>query len=159
MTCSTNFTMAMDSNKMAAKALELMKEVLAQANADAFEYDCRETFDRFANNLVVKGSEIMDTECYGLLPETYHIILPEMFKAVARQFFFTKFSAHIFFESSYGYEEFDMTYEECELAMDTFSHDYCGEPSCEECDDYYEYFEEDGHKGYCCVNCGHIISV
>ena len=55
----------MDSNKMAAKALELMKEVLAQANADAFEYDCRETFDRFANNLVVKGSEIMDTECYA----------------------------------------------------------------------------------------------
>ena len=99
MNCSTTFSMKMESKKMATKALEIMKSVLAQTDADGFEYDSRETFDRFADNLVVKGSEIIDTQSYGLMPETYHIVLPEMFKAVARCFCFDKFSAKIYYDS------------------------------------------------------------
>ena len=101
MNCSTTFSMKMESKKMATKALEIMKSVLAQTDADGFEYDSRETFDRFADNLVVKGSEIIDTQSYGLMPETYHIVLPEMFKAVARCFCFDKFSAKIYYDSTY----------------------------------------------------------
>ncbi len=67
MNCSTTFSMKMESKKMATKALEIMKSVLAQTDADGFEYDSRETFDRFADNLVVKGSEIIDTQSYGLM--------------------------------------------------------------------------------------------
>lgn len=88
MNCSTTFSMKMESKETATKALEIMKSVLAQTDVDGFEYDSRETFDRFADNLVVKGSEIIDTQSYGLMPETYHIVLPEMFKAVARCFCF-----------------------------------------------------------------------
>ena len=60
MNCSTTFSMKMESKEMATKALEIMKSVLAQTDVDGFEYDSRETFDRFADNLVVKGSEIID---------------------------------------------------------------------------------------------------
>ena len=174
MNCSTNITMVMGSNKMAVKALELMKEFLTQANADEFECECRESFDRFANDLMVKGSKIMSTSYYCLEPETYHIILPEMFKVVAHQFFFNKFSGYIYCESNYGFEEFGITYEKGKLVMETLHHDYCGEPycdecfeyhdnceepSCEECDDRYDYFEEDGVAGYRCCDCGHTITV
>ncbi len=112
MNCSTAFSMKMESKKMASKALEIMKSVLAQTDADGFNYDSRETFDRFADNLKVKGSEIIDTQSYGLMSETYHIVLPEMFKAVARCFCFDKFSSHIYFESTYWSEEFDIIYED-----------------------------------------------
>ena len=110
MNCSTTFSMKMESKKMATKALEIMKSVLAQTDADGFEYDSRETFDRFADNLVVKGSEIIDTQSYGLMPETYHIVLPEMFKAVARCFCFDKFSAKIYYDSTYVWENYDINY-------------------------------------------------
>ena len=39
MNCSTAFSMKMESKKMATKALEIMKSVLAQADADGFNYD------------------------------------------------------------------------------------------------------------------------
>ena len=64
MNCSTTFSMKMESKEMATKALEIMKSVFAQTDADGFEYDSRETFDRFADNLVVKGSEIIDIANY-----------------------------------------------------------------------------------------------
>ena len=159
MNCSTAFSMKMESKKMATKALEIMKSVLAQADADGFNYDSRETFDRFADNLKVKGSEIIDTQSYGLMSETYHIVLPEMFKAVARCFCFDKFSSHIYFESTYWSEEFDIIYEDGELMISSIYHDNCEEPCCHECDDYYEYFEEDGVECYRCCECGHTITV
>ena len=156
MNCSANISIVMRSNKMAVKALELMKEFLTQANADDFECACRESFDRFANDLMVKGSKIISTSHYCLEPETCHIILPEMFKVVAHQFSLTKFSGYIYCESDYGFEEFGITYEKGKLVMETLLHDYCGEPYCDEC---FEYFEEDGHEGYRCCVCDRIISV
>lgn len=159
MNCSTTFSMKMESKEMATKALEIMKSVLAQTDVDGFEYDSRETFDRFADNLVVKGSEIIDTQSYGLMPETYHIVLPEMFKAVARCFCFDKFSAKIYYDSTYVWENYDINYEEGELVINSLYHDNCEEPFCEECDDCYDYFEEDGVAGYRCCDCGHTITV
>ena len=41
MNCSTTFSMKMESKKMATKALEIMKSVLAQTDVDGFEYDSR----------------------------------------------------------------------------------------------------------------------
>lgn len=36
-----------------------MKEALAQIDADGFKYDSRKTVDDFANDLMVKGSEVI----------------------------------------------------------------------------------------------------
>ena len=38
MNCSTAFSMKMESKKMATKALEIMKSVLAQTDVDGFKY-------------------------------------------------------------------------------------------------------------------------
>lgn len=158
MNCSTNFAAKMENKKMATKALEIMKSVLAQIDANGFEDDSRETIDRFADNLKVKGSEIIDTQSYGLMPKTYHIVLPEMFKAVARYFCFDKFTANVFFDSTYIWEDYEVTYENGELIINSLYHDACEEPYCEDCDGYYELIEEDGVE-ICCCECGHTIPV
>lgn len=154
-----DFNMKMETEMMATKALELMKDVLTHVNADGFVYDSRETIDRFANNLMVKGSEIVDTQSQGLMPETYDIVLPEMFKAVARSFASDKFAAKIVYDSTYAWEIFEISYEGGKLTINSLYHDNCEEPYCTECDDYYEYFEENGVAGYRCCDCGHTITV
>lgn len=169
--------MKMESKETATKALEIMKSVLAQTDVDGFEYDSRETFDRFADNLVVKGSEIIDTQSYdfandlmvkgsaviapgncGLMPDANHIAIPEMFKAVARCFCFDKFTTKVFFDSDYEWESFDIIYEDGELIINSLYHDHDAEPYCEDCDDYYRIIEEDGTE-ICRCECGHTISV
>ncbi len=157
MECSISMNVKMETKAMATKALEVMKKVLAQA--DGFEYDCRETIDRFAATLMVKGSEIVSTGGWGLLRETNLVVLPEMFKAVARCFCSEKFSAKLFYDSTYEWESFDISYEDGKLIIKSLYHNSDDEPHCDECDDYYEYFEEDGVEGYRCCGCGHIISV
>ena len=62
MCCVTEITLKMETEMMAAKALELMKDVLAQA--DGLELDSRKTIDRFANTLMVQGSAVISSgEC------------------------------------------------------------------------------------------------
>ena len=56
---ANTFTLKMENKKMAAKALEVMREALAQIDADGFKYDSRKTVDDFANDLMVKGSEVI----------------------------------------------------------------------------------------------------
>lgn len=158
MNCSTTFSMKMESKEMATKALKIMKSVLAQTDVDGFEYDSRETFDRFADNLVVKGSEIIDTQSYGLMPDANHIAIPEMFKAVARCFCFDKFTTKVFFDSDYEWEVFDISYEDGELIINSLYHDPDAEPYCEDCDDNYRLIEEDGIE-ICRCECGHTMPV
>ena len=79
MCCVTEITLKMETEMMAAKALELMKDVLAQA--DGLELDSRKTIDRFANTLMVQGSAVISSGEWGLESDTNHIVLPEMFKA------------------------------------------------------------------------------
>lgn len=59
---ANTFTLKMENKKMATKALEVMKEALAQIVADGFKYDSRKTVDDFANDLMVKGSEVIAEE-------------------------------------------------------------------------------------------------
>ena len=47
MCCVTEITLKMETELMAAKALEIMKDVLAQTDADGLELDSRKTIDRF----------------------------------------------------------------------------------------------------------------
>ena len=157
MCCVTEITLKMETEMMAAKALELMKDVLAQA--DGLELDSRKTIDRFAETLMVQGSAVVSSGEWGLESDTNHIVLPEMFKAVARCFCFDKFTAKVFSSSSYVWEAFEISYEDGELVINSLYHDNCEEPSCDECDDCYDYFEENGVAGYRCCECGHTISV
>ena len=90
---ANTFTLKMENKKMATKALAVMKEALAQIDADGFKYDSRETVDDFANDLMVKGSEVIAAGNCGLMPDANHIAIPEMFKAVARCFCFDKFTS------------------------------------------------------------------
>ena len=155
----TDFAMKMNTEAMAIKALEIMKSILVQVDTTGFQYDSRENLDRFAGSLMVKGSEIVNNQRYGLTPETYDIVLPEMFKAVARCFYLEKITAVVIYDSTYAWEKFDISYENGELIIKSLHHDNCEEPYCQDCDDYYEYFEEDGIEGYRCCECGHTISV
>ena len=98
---ANTFTLKMENKKMAAKALEVMREALAQIDADGFKYDSRKTVDDFANNLMVKGSAVIAPGNCGLMPDANHIAIPEMFKAVARCFCFDKFTTKVFFDSDY----------------------------------------------------------
>ena len=41
---ANTFTLKMENKKMAAKALEVMREALAQIDADGFKYDSRKEF-------------------------------------------------------------------------------------------------------------------
>ena len=156
---ANTFTLKMENKKMAAKALEVMREALAQIDADGFKYDSRKTVDDFANDLMVKGSAVIAPGNCGLMPDANHIAIPEMFKAVARCFCFDKFTAKVFSTSSYVWEAFEISYEDGELVINSLYHDNCEEPFCEECDDCYDYFEEDGVAGYRCCDCGHTITV
>ena len=131
MCCVTEITLKMETEMMAAKALELMKDVLAQA--DGLELDSRKTIDRFANTLMVQGSAVVSSGEWGLESDTNHIVLPEMFKAVARCFCFDKFTAKVFSSSSYLWEAFEISYEDGELVINSLYHDNCEEPSCDEC--------------------------
>ena len=99
---ANTFTLKMENKKMAAKALEVMREALAQIDADGFKYDSRKTVDDFANDLMVKGSAVIAPGNCGLMPDANHIAIPEMFKAVARCFCFDKFTTKVFFDSDYG---------------------------------------------------------
>ena len=116
---ANTFTLKMENKKMAAKALEVMKEALAQIDADGFKYDSRETVDDFANDLMVKGSEVIAAGNCGLMPDANHIAIPEMFKAVARCFCFDKFTTKVFFDSDYEWEVFDISYEGGELVINS----------------------------------------
>ena len=157
MNAFTEMKMKMMNKKMATKALEIMKSVLAQT--EAFEHATREELDSFATTLNVKGSGIISSGLYNLKLDANRIVFPEMFKAVARCFFHDKFSAYIYYETSYDWEEFDISYEAGKLVINSFCHDSSAEPYCPECDDCYEYFEEDDEEGYRCCECGHTISV
>ena len=117
MCCVTEITLKMETEMMAAKALELMKDVLAQA--DGLELDSRKTIDRFANTLMVQGSAVVSSGEWGLESDTNHIVLPEMFKAVARCFCFDKFTAKVFSSSSYVWEAFEISYEDGELVINS----------------------------------------
>ncbi|MDD7661613.1 MAG: hypothetical protein PUJ39_02325 [Eubacteriales bacterium] len=102
---ANTFTLKMENKKMAAKALEVMREALAQIDADGFKYDSRKTVDDFANDLMVKGSAVIAPGNCGLMPDANHIAIPEMFKAVARCFCFDKFTTKVFFDSDYYYSQ------------------------------------------------------
>ena len=154
---ANTFTLKMQNKKMATKALEIMKSVLAQT--EAFEHATREELDSFATTLSVKGSEIISSGLYNLKLDANRIVFPEMFKAVARCFCFDKFTAKVFSSSSYVWEAFEISYEDGELVINSLYHDNCEEPSCDECDDCYDYFEENGVAGYRCCDCGHTITV
>ena len=117
MCCVTEITLNMETEMMAAKALELMKDVLAQA--DGLELDSRKTIDRFANTLMVQGSAVVSSGEWGLESDTSHIVLPEMFKAVARCFCFDKFTAKVFSSSSYVWEAFEISYANLGIFIDT----------------------------------------
>ncbi len=153
MCCVTEITLKMETELMAAKALELMKDVLAKADADGFELDSRKSIDRFADTLMVQGSMVVSSGEWGLESDTNHIVLPEMFKAVARCFCFDKFTAKVYSSSSYVWEDFEISYEEGELVINSLYHDNCEEPSCDECDDRYDY------KSILRANKGCVLSV
>ena len=155
---ANTFTLKMENKKMATKALAVMKEALAQVNADGFKYDSRKTVEDFANDLMVKGSAVIAPGNCGLMPDANHIAIPEMFKAVARCFCFDKFTTKVFFDSDYEWESFDIIYEDGELIINSLYHDHDAEPYCEDCDDYYRIIEEDGTE-ICRCECGHTISV
>ena len=122
MCCVTEITLKMETEMMAAKALELMKDVLAQA--DGLELDSRKTIDRFAETLMVQGSAVVSSGEWGLESDTNHIVLPEMFKAVARCFCFDKFTAKVFSSSSYVWEAFEISYEDGELVIKGLTYEY-----------------------------------
>ena len=115
MCCVTEITLKMETELLAVKALELMKDVLAQA--DGLELDSRKTIDRFAETLMVQGFAVVSSGEWGLESDTNHIVLPEMFKAVAHCFCFDKFSAKIYYDSTYVWENYDINYEEGTLVM------------------------------------------
>ena len=119
MCCVTEITLKMETELMAAKALELMKDVLAQTDADGLELDSRKTIDRFADTLMVQGSVVVSSGEWGLESDTNHIVLPEMFKAVARCFCFDNFTAKVYSSSSYVWEDFEISYEEGELVINS----------------------------------------
>ena len=66
---ANTFTLKMENKKMAAKALEVMREALAQIDADGFKYDSRKTVDDFDNDLMVKGSAVIAPGNCGLMPD------------------------------------------------------------------------------------------
>ena len=64
MNAFTEMKMKMMNKKMATKALEIMKSVLAQT--EAFEHATHKELDSFATTLSVKGSEIISSGLYNL---------------------------------------------------------------------------------------------
>ncbi len=153
----TEMNVKMENELMAVEALKVMKAVLAQINET--EDTPRKAIEEFADSLEVKGSEIVTAPECGLLNTTCHIVLPEMFIAVARRFYNGKFSGSVGYSGTYDWEDFDICYEDGKLIIKSLHHDYCEEPDCPECDDSYEYINEDGFEGYRCCDCGHTISV
>lgn len=145
----------MMNEQKAAEVLTVMQNAIMNAEiATTTNYH----LELFAANLMQKGSEIFATESC-LDRESFDALLPIVFSAMASADHASEFNAEASWGDSYDFNEYEISFAFGKLTIN--SRFFCAddEPSCSECGEFLEYFEEDGVEGYRCSECGTVITL
>ena len=143
------------NEEKAAAALVLMQNAIDNAEIATTTHF---HLSLFAVNLMQDGSEIYATESC-LNRESFEALLPIVFSALANADAASEFNAEASWGDSYDFNEYEINYAFGKLTIN--SRFFCAddEPSCSECGEFLEYFEEDGVEGYRCTECGTVITL
>ncbi len=151
----------MENNKIAKNALSVIKKVLYSGNYSS-DY-LTNTAEALANDLHVRGSQIVLKECEGYFTvEDIDSVMEDLLEAVAGINSVHEFECEVISESTYSYGEFEAIYKNGLLKTKNtyYPYGYCEYLTCPECGEEIVKFEKFNPFGeYICPECGEDIDL